>query len=224
MDDHLHMIDGHLHFEGVSLLSLALKHGTPLYIYSASEIVSRWQAFSESLKGRKSLICYSVKANSNLGILSLLAQLGSGFDIVSGGELARVLAAGGRPEKIVFSGVGKSEPEIRQALVAGIRCFNVESESELLRINQMAGVLNKVASVSLRVNPDVDPQTHPYISTGLRENKFGIEISQALRVYQKAQKMSHIKIVGVDCHIGSQLLNTKPFGDAIRRLLELIAS
>jgi len=162
-------------------------------------------------------------ANSNLGILSLLSQLGSGFDIVSGGELARVLAAGCDPNKIVFSGVGKSTAEISQALKAGIHCFNVESESELGRINEVASGLGLVAPVSLRVNPDVDPQTHPYISTGLKENKFGVDITAARGVYERAKEMKNLRIVGVDCHIGSQLLNTKPFGDSIARLRGLIS-
>ncbi len=214
--------DGRLYAEDVALADIAEAHGTPCYVYSRATLERHWRAFDEAFAGRDHLICYAVKANSNLAILNLFARLGSGFDIVSVGELERVLAAGGAPEKIVFSGVGKRADEIRRALEAGIHCFNVESEAELSRINHIAGELGLRAPVSLRVNPDVDAKTHPYISTGLKENKFGIDIAQAAEVYARAADMAHLDIRGVDCHIGSQLTETRPFLDALDRVLALV--
>lgn len=221
--DYFHYKNARLHAEDIDLGAIAEAYGTPCYVYSRATIERHWHAFSDALQGRPHLICYAVKANSNLAILNLLARLGSGFDIVSGGELARVLAAGGDPNKVVFSGVGKSAAEMRQALEAGIHCFNVESEAELLRLNQVAGEMGTVAPVSLRVNPDVDAGTHPYISTGLKENKFGIDVEQALRVYQRASELPHLQVIGVDCHIGSQLTELTPFLDALERVLALVA-
>ncbi len=214
--------DGRLYAEDVALTDIAEAHGTPCYVYSRATLERHWRAFDEAFAGRDHLICYAVKANSNLAILNLFARLGSGFDIVSVGELERVLAAGGAPEKIVFSGVGKRTDEIRRALEVGIHCFNVESEAELSRINHIAGELGLRAPVSLRVNPDVDAKTHPYISTGLKENKFGIDIAQAAEVYARAADMTHLDIRGVDCHIGSQLTETRPFLDALDRVLALV--
>ena len=214
--------DGRLYAEDVALTDIAEAHGTPCYVYSRATLERHWRAFDEAFAGRDHLICYAVKANSNLAILNLFARLGSGFDIVSVGELERVLAAGGAPEKIVFSGVGKRADEIRRALEVGIHCFNVESEAELSRINHIAGELGLRAPVSLRVNPDVDAKTHPYISTGLKENKFGIDIAQAAEVYARAADMTHLDIRGVDCHIGSQLTETRPFLDALDRVLALV--
>lgn len=201
---------------------IAAEFGTPCYVYSRATLERHWQAFDDAFNGYPHLICYAVKANSNLAILNLLARLGSGFDIVSVGEMRRVLAAGGVPEKIVFSGVGKREDEIRAALEVGIRCFNVEVSGELDRINRLAGELGVIAPVSFRVNPDVDAKTHPYISTGLKENKFGIDIQSAIHEYRRAALMSNIKIVGIDCHIGSQLTETSPFLDAMDRVLALV--
>jgi len=180
---------------------------TPTYVYSRQALTQAFDAYRDALSGRRSLVCYAVKANSNLGVLSAFAKLGAGFDIVSGGELARVLAAGGDPGKVVFSGVGKSEAEMRQALGAGIRCFNVESEPEIDRLNAVAGACGKVAPIALRVNPDVDPKTHPYISTGLRNNKFGVAFDAALALYRHAAKLPHLRVSGIACHIGSQLLD-----------------
>lgn len=217
-------IDGQLYAEGLPLSALAAQYGTPLYIYSRAALEAHWQAFEHALEGLGHLICYSVKANSNLAVLGVLARLGSGFDIVSGGELTRVLRAGGDPAKVVFSGVGKSEAEMHQALAAGILCFNVESLPELERLNAVAARLGLRAPVSLRVNPDVDARTHPYISTGLRENKFGIDISQAPEVFATAQALPHIQLMGVDCHIGSQLTELGPFLAALERVLDLIES
>lgn len=214
--------DGQLWAENLPLKQLAATYQTPLYVYSRASLEARWQAFDSAFAQRPHLICYAVKANSNLGVLSVLARLGSGFDIVSLGELERVLAAGGDPQKIVFSGVGKTEEEIRRALELNIKCFNVESEPELYRIQEVAQAMDVKAPISLRVNPDVDAKTHPYISTGLRDNKFGIAIDRALAVYQLAQQLSHIEIHGLDCHIGSQLTEITPFLDAIDRLLCLI--
>lgn len=214
--------DGILYAENVNLVELAQHYGTPCYVYSQTAIEQQWHAFDENLKHRPHLICYAVKANSNLSILRCLAQLGSGFDIVSGGELERVLRAGGHANKIVFSGVGKTSAEIERALTVGIRCFNVESEAELLRINHIAGQLQKRAPISFRVNPDVDAKTHPYISTGLKQNKFGVDIQDAPRLYQLAKSLENIEIMGVDCHIGSQLTETTPFKDALVRVLALI--
>lgn len=220
--NHLHRIDGRLLLEEASLEDLAREYGTPLYVYSQTALTEAYQSYEEALAGLPHLICYAVKANSNLAILQHFARLGAGFDIVSGGELARVLAAGGQPSKIVFSGVGKSEPEMRAALNAGIRCFNVESESELARLSRVANEMGRVAPVSFRVNPDVDPKTHPYISTGLKQNKFGIPIAQAKSLYRQAAVKSGIEVVGVDCHIGSQLTDLTPIADALDRVLDLV--
>jgi diaminopimelate decarboxylase len=214
--------DGVLHAEDVSCAELADKHGTPLFVYSRAAIEASYRAFEQALADRDHLICYAIKANSNLGVLSLLAKLGAGFDIVSAGELARVIAAGGEPGKIVFSGVGKTADEMRAALNVGIRCFNVESEAELERLNEVAGELGKVAPVSLRINPDVDAKTHPYISTGLKENKFGIAIDRARQAYARAAELPNLAVHGVDCHIGSQLTQIDPYIDALDRLLALI--
>lgn len=213
---------GRLFLEKVSLEELAGEYGTPLYVYSQTALTGAYQAYEIALAGMPHLICYAVKANSNLAILQHFARLGAGFDIVSGGELARVLKAGGEPAKVVFSGVGKNEDEMRQALQAGIRCFNVESESELNRLDRVAGAVGKKAPISFRVNPDVDPKTHPYISTGLKENKFGIPIGQALPLYQQAMALPHIEVVGIDCHIGSQLTELSPIADALDRVLQLV--
>ena len=213
----------HLLFaEDVAVNEIAAKFGTPCYVYSRATLERHWRAFDDAFDGHRHLICYAVKANSNLAILNLLARLGSGFDIVSVGEMRRVLKAGGRPDKIVFSGVGKREDEIRAALEIGIRCFNVEVGGELDRINRLARELGVVAPVSFRVNPDVDAKTHPYISTGLKENKFGIDIHQAIHEYRRAAEMPNIKVVGIDCHIGSQLTETTPFLDALERVLTLV--
>ena len=218
----LHYHNGQLLADNVAISELANQYGTPLYVYSANHITQQFRAYQDSLKDKQHLICYSVKTNSNLSVLNLLAKLGAGFDIVSQGELERVLKAGGDPKKIVFSGVAKSIVEIKRALEVGIKCFNVESESELYRINQIAQQLGKIAAISLRINPDVDAKTHPYISTGLRENKFGISYQLALDVYRKAACLSHIKIAGIDCHIGSQLTELSPFLDATDRILALV--
>jgi len=219
--DHFDYQADEMFAEGVGLSNIAEQFGTPSYVYSRATIERHWRAFDEAFSVPH-CVCYAVKANSNLAVLNVLARLGSGFDIVSGGELARVLAAGGRAEKIVFSGVGKTETEISNALQQGIRCFNVESVPELVRINAVAAQLNCQAPVSIRVNPDVDAQTHPYISTGLKENKFGIAIDEAEAVYSQAKAMPHIKIMGVDCHIGSQLTSVEPFVDALQRVLALV--
>ena len=220
--DHFDYRDGQLYAEDVPLAEIAARHGTPAYVYSRATLERHWRAFDAALAGRAHLICYAVKANSNLGLLNLLARLGSGFDIVSGGELERVLRAGGAPERIVFSGVGKTAAEMKRALDVGIRCFNVESEAELERLNAVAGELGRRAPVSLRVNPDVDAGTHPYISTGLKENKFGIDIAIAEAVYARAAALPHLDVVGVDCHIGSQLTQVTPFVDALGRVLALM--
>ncbi|GLQ00983.1 MAG TPA: diaminopimelate decarboxylase [Methylophaga aminisulfidivorans] len=213
---------GTLHAENVPVDKIAEQYGTPVYIYSRTALENHWKAFDEAFSAYPHLVCYAVKANSNLAVLNVLAKQGSGFDIVSMGELARVLAAGGDPAKTVFSGVGKTEQEIEYALQHGIRCFNVESIPELDRINTVAGRLGKKAPVSIRVNPDVDAQTHPYISTGLKENKFGIAIEDAREVYRSTQAMPHLNVVAVDCHIGSQLTSVSPFVDALERVLSLI--
>lgn len=219
--DYFNYRDGELFAEEVAVANLAKEYGTPAYVYSRATLERHWHAFDDAFGEQKHLVCYAVKANSNLAILNLFARLGSGFDIVSHGELDRVLKAGGAPDKIVFSGVGKTEAEIRYALGVGIRCFNVESEAELERIQAIAAELGKMAPVSLRINPDVDAQTHPYISTGLKENKFGISIDSAEAVYQRAAALSNISVQGIDCHIGSQLLTLSPFMDALDRLLVL---
>ena len=213
---------GQLCAEGVVLAEIAKQFGTPCYVYSRSAIEQRWRAFDSALTAQKHLICYAVKANSNLAVLNVLARLGSGFDIVSIGELERVLKAGGDSGKVVFSGVGKKADEMQRALEVGIKCFNVESLAELDRLNRAAGALGKVAPVSLRVNPDVDAETHPYIATGLKENKFGIASEDALTGYGKAAAMAHLDVVGIDCHIGSQIIGMPPFIDALDRLLELV--
>lgn len=220
--DHFHYRDGSLYAEDVAVTDIVREYGTPLYLYSRATLERHWQAFDSALFGHDHLVCYAVKANSNLAVLNVLALLGSGFDIVSVGELERVLAAGGDPGKVVFSGVGKRSDEIRRALEVGIHCFNVESEAELHRINQVAGELGKTAPVSIRVNPDVDAHTHPYISTGLKENKFGIAIEEAARIYTDAAALPHLRLIGVDCHIGSQLTQLDPFVDALKRVLALI--
>lgn len=208
--------------ENVSVAKIAEDFNTPCYIYSRATIERHWKAFDQAASSHPHLVCYAVKANSNLGVLNVLARLGSGFDIVSGGELARVIEAGGDPAKVVFSGVGKTEPEIEYALEAGIYCFNVESEAELDRINKVAAQIDKKAPISIRVNPDVDAKTHPYISTGLKANKFGIERERAIEVYKFASSLSHLEIKGIDCHIGSQLTEVQPFIDALDKVLALI--
>jgi diaminopimelate decarboxylase len=215
---------GRLHAESVPLESIAARFGTPCYVYSRAALESAYRAFVDALAGRDHLVCYALKANSNLAVVGLLARLGAGFDIVSGGELARVIAAGGDPGKVVFSGVGKGEAEIRQALAAGILCFNVESASELARIERIAATAGKRAPVSLRVNPDVDPKTHPYISTGLKENKFGVAFEDALPLYRQAAASASLEVVGIDFHIGSQITEVTPFADALERALELVGA
>ncbi|WP_417344711.1 diaminopimelate decarboxylase [Ferrimonas sp.] len=220
--DHFSYQQGTLMAEAVSVAKLAERIGTPFYLYSRATLERHWHAFDRAVGEHPHLICYAVKANSNLAVLNLLARLGSGFDIVSGGELARVLEAGGDPAKVVFSGVGKSADEMRQALSVGIHCFNVESEAELERLNMVARELGVIAPISLRINPDVDANTHPYISTGLKENKFGIPMARALASYRRAAGLSHVEIKGLDCHIGSQLTSLPPFLAALERLLGLI--
>ncbi len=220
--DHFEYKDGELHCEDVAIAELAEAYGTPLYVYSRATLERHWHAFDDALAGREHLVCYAVKANSNLAVLNLLARLGSGFDIVSGGELQRVLQAGGDPRKIVFSGVGKLPAEIDTALEVDILCFNVESEAELECLAEIASARGTTARVSFRVNPDVDAKTHPYISTGLKENKFGIAYTEAERIYRRAAGLDGIEVVGMDCHIGSQLTELAPFIDALDRLLELI--
>ncbi len=215
---------GLLHVEDTPLDAIAARYGTPCYVYSRAALEHAYRAYDMALATHPHLICYAVKANPSLAILNLFARLGAGFDIVSGGELARVLAAGGDPARVVFSGVGKTAAEMRAALHAGIHCFNVESESELARLNQVAGELGRTAAISLRVNPNVDAKTHPYISTGLKDNKFGIAHDQALRVYREAANLAHLRISGIDCHIGSQLTEVAPFAAALDRVLELVAS
>lgn len=212
---------GTLQAEQVPLSDIADRFGTPTWVYSRQAILSAWQEYAKAAAGRRVLVTYSVKANSNLAVLDLLARQGAGFDIVSSGELARVLAVGAPASKVVFSGVGKTREEMRQALAAGVRCFNVESESELRRLDAVAGEMGVRAPVSLRINPDVDAGTHPYISTGLRENKFGIPHGEALAVYRLARELRHIDIHGIDCHIGSQITNIAPFIAALDRLLDL---
>ncbi|MFZ7155853.1 diaminopimelate decarboxylase [Avibacterium avium] len=214
--------DDQLMAEQVPVREIAAQFGTPAYIYSRATLERHWHAFDKALGDHPHLICFAVKSNPNLAILNIMAKLGSGFDIVSQGELERVLAAGGDAAKVVFSGVAKSEQEIERALNVGIRCFNVESLAELYRINDVAGRLNKIAPISLRVNPDVDAHTHPYISTGLKENKFGVSVDEAREVYRIASQLPHIKITGMDCHIGSQLTEIQPFLDATDRLIVLM--
>lgn len=214
--------ESNLQVEGVALTDIAAQFGTPTYVYSAQALRQTYQSYADAFASHKTLICYAMKANSNLSILKLFADLGAGFDIVSGGELARVLAVGGNPAKVVFSGVGKTALEIEAALKAGIKCFNVESASELDRINSVAGKLGKIAPISLRVNPNVDAQTHPYISTGLKENKFGVAHEDARAIYAKAASLPNLKVVGIDCHIGSQLTEIAPFVEALEKVLQLI--
>lgn len=213
---------GELCAESVPLSRIAGQFGTPCYVYSRAALTAAYQSYAEAFARHDTLVCYAVKANSNIAILNLFARLGAGFDIVSGGELQRVLAAGGEAGKIVFSGVGKTAEEMRQALTAGILCFNVESESELQRLNQVAGEMGRRAPVSLRVNPDVDPKTHPYISTGLKGNKFGIPYAEAVALYRKAASLPHLEVVGLDCHIGSQITEVSPFADALDKVLALL--
>lgn len=220
--DHFNYRDGELYAEDVPVSAIAERFGTPAYVYSRATLERHYKSYDETLKERELLVCYAVKANSNLAVLNVLARLGAGFDIVSAGELERVLRAGGDAAKVVFSGVGKQEWEMRQALEAGVRCFNVESDTELDRLNAVAGELGVKAPVSLRVNPDVDAGTHPYISTGLKENKFGIDIAEASAVYARAATLPNLDIKGVDCHIGSQLTSISPFMDALDRVLELV--
>jgi len=214
--------DGNLFIESTSLSSIASQFGTPCYVYSKAAISNNFLAYQSALADKEHLICYAVKANSNIAVLQTLVELGAGFDIVSIGELERVLRAGGNPAKVVFSGVAKTASEMQRALELGIHCFNVESEAELELLNSTAASCDAIAAVSLRVNPDVDAQTHPYISTGLKENKFGIDINLAAKVYQRAAQMAHINVVGVDCHIGSQLVDIAPFVAALERLLALV--
>ena len=211
-----------LTLEGVALADIAARFGTPTYVYSRAALTGAYEAYQQALGMRKALVCYAVKANSSLGILSVFAKLGAGFDIVSGGELARVLAAGGDPGKVIFSGVGKSVDEMRFALETGIGCFNVESAAELDRLNDVATQLGKRAPIAFRVNPDVNPNTHPYISTGLRGNKFGVAFTEALDLYRKAARMPAIEISGIDCHIGSQLLDPAPMTEAAGKILGLV--
>ncbi|MES2739505.1 MAG: diaminopimelate decarboxylase [Pseudomonadota bacterium] len=214
--------DGVLHAEGSALSAIAAQFGTPTYVYSKAALLDNFAAYANACQGRDALVCYAMKANSNLAILDLLARQGAGFDIVSGGELLRVIAAGGDTRKVIFSGVGKSVEEIGLALAHDILCFNVESIPELERLNQVAGELGKVAPVSLRVNPNVDPKTHPYIATGLKANKFGIAYDDALATYRAAARLPHVRVTGIDCHIGSQLLDDAPLLEALDKLIELI--
>jgi len=221
MKRHFHYQENSLFAEEVPLKDIAQQYGTPCFVYSRAAITEKFIQFTNALSGSSHLICYAVKANSSLAVLNVLAQLGAGFDIVSGGELKRVLAAGGNAEKIVFSGVGKSADEIRLALNANILCFNVESPAEMERLNEIASSMDKVAAISLRVNPDVDAKTHPYISTGLKQNKFGIAYSDAIELYRKASTMKALRITGIDCHIGSQLTEIDPFISAAEKVLVL---
>jgi diaminopimelate decarboxylase len=214
--------DGELFAEGVALSAIAERFGTPTYVYSRAHIEAQYRSYTDALQGVEHLVCFAVKANSNLGVLNALARMGAGFDIVSGGELERVLAAGGRADRVVFSGVGKTREDMRRALEVGVHCFNVESTDELERLQVVAAEMGKVAPVSLRVNPDVDAGTHPYISTGLKENKFGIAIADAEAIYVRAAQLPNLEVVGVDCHIGSQLTTVEPFLDALDRLLDLV--
>ena len=221
--DYFNYRNNELYAEAVAVQDIVATYGSPCYIYSRATLERHWNAFDLAFGDHAHLICYAVKANSNIALLNLLARLGSGFDIVSLGELERVMAAGGDAKKIVFSGVGKREDEILAALKIGIRCFNIEVTDELDRINRLAEQLGVIAPVSFRVNPDVDANTHPYISTGLKENKFGIDIEQALTEYRRAATLPHINIIGIDCHIGSQLTETRPFLDALDKILDLVS-
>ena len=224
MSDYFSYQNNQLCVEQVPLAEIAQRFGTPCYVYSHAALTEGYRQFKAAFAGREHLICYAVKANSNLAILQSLAKMGAGFDIVSGGELQRVLAAGGTANKVVFSGVGKSAAEMRFALDAEILCFNVESEAEMMRLNEVAGDMGKVAPVSLRVNPDVDAKTHPYISTGLKQNKFGVAYTEALALYRKANELPHLRVTGMDCHIGSQLTETSPFIAATEKVLALVDS
>lgn len=220
--NHFEYKNQQLFAEDVAIADIISEHGTPTYIYSRATLERHWHAFDNAFGSHPHLICFAVKSNSNIALLNVMAKLGSGFDIVSQGELERVLAAGGEASKVVFSGVAKSHSEIERALDVGIRCFNVESIPELHRINEVAGKMGKIAPISLRVNPDVDAKTHPYISTGLKENKFGVSVQQAREVYRLAKTFPNVKIVGMDCHIGSQLTELQPFLDATDRLIVLM--
>ncbi|WGE35532.1 diaminopimelate decarboxylase [Actinobacillus genomosp. 1] len=220
--NHFNYKNQQLFAEDVSVSDIINQYGTPAYIYSRATLERHWHAFDKAFGAHPHLICFAVKSNSNIALLNVMARLGSGFDIVSQGELERVLAAGGEPSKVVFSGVAKSHSEIQRALEVGIRCFNIESIAELHRINEVAGQLGKIAPISLRVNPDVDAHTHPYISTGLKENKFGVSVTQAREVYRLAKTLPNVKITGMDCHIGSQLTELQPFLDATDRLIVLM--
>ena len=220
--DHFQYRDGELFAEELPVEQLADRFGTPLYLYSRATLERHFQAFDEAFGDHPHQVCYAVKANSNLAVLNVLARCGAGFDIVSGGELERVLRAGGDPDKIVFSGVGKTADEMAAALKANIHCFNVESAAELELLNLVAGELDREAPIAIRVNPDVDAQTHPYISTGLKDNKFGVDIAKAPALYQRAAELAHIKVLGIDCHIGSQLTKLSPFEDALERVLKLL--
>ena len=222
MSDYFHYQNGQLHAEQAPLADIAVKYGTPCHVYSRAALTDGFNQFTHALQGTAHLVCYAVKANANLAILNVFARLGAGFDIVSGGELQRVLAAGGDAQKVVFSGVGKTVAEMRHALEAGILCFNVESAAELERLDRVAGEMGKTAPVSLRVNPDVDAKTHPYISTGLKQNKFGVAYSDALDLYRRARNLPHLKITGIDCHIGSQLTEISPFIAAAEKILVLV--
>jgi len=222
MNEHFHYRGDELYAENVPLSDIARRFGTPCYVYSRAALSEGYRQFAEALKGREHLVCFAVKSNSNLAILNLFARMGAGFDIVSGGELQRVLAAGGAANRVVFSGVGKSAAEMRQALAAEILCFNVESAPELERLNAVAGSMGKVAPVSLRVNPDVDAKTHPYISTGLKQNKFGVAYTEAFGLYRQAAAMPHLRVTGIDCHIGSQLTEVSPFIAAAEKVLALV--
>ncbi len=222
MNQYFHYQRDQLYAEQVPLADIAAQFGTPCYVYSRAALSDGFRQFTGALQGREHLICYAVKANSSLAILNVFARLGAGFDIVSGGELQRVLAAGGDAHKVVFSGVGKTGAEMRMALAADILCFNVESPAELERLNEVAGSMGKVAAISLRVNPDVDAKTHPYISTGLKQNKFGVAYTEAIALYRKARGLPHLRIAGMDCHIGSQLTETGPFIAAVEKILVLV--
>jgi len=219
---HFEYQNGVLHAEGLALTAIAEQYGTPAYVYSKAQLLENFAAYADAARGRDALVCYAMKANSNLAILDLLARQGAGFDIVSGGELLRVIAAGGDPKKVIFSGVGKTVDEMRLALQHDILCFNVESIPELHRLNEVAGSMGKAARVSLRVNPNVDAKTHPYIATGLKANKFGVAFSDALETYRVAAKLPHLDVSGIDCHIGSQLLDDAPLLEALDKLIELI--
>jgi len=222
MNPYFHYLQDQLYVEEVSLADIAARFGTPAYVYSRAALTDAYMQYADALRGREHLICFAVKSNPNLSILNLFAQLGAGFDIVSGGELQRVLAAGGEAGKVVFSGVGKSEAEMRLALEADILCFNVESEAELERLNNVAGSMGKIAPISFRVNPNVDAKTHPYISTGLKQSKFGVAYTDALALYRKASHLPHLRVTGMDCHIGSQLVESSPFIAATEKVLLLV--